>query len=183
MAVWFLQSFGTHGYTTTITDSFLFIIGDKIKVLFVPLGFGSWQAAVAVVASVFAKESVIQTLSMVAESPAALFSSAFKAYAFMAFILLAPPCTAALSAAYRELNSAKDFCIMLGVQTVAAYSVALVINGIGALVEAGAIFLPLTILAAGVIISIGITVKKRGCRNCSACGRRRCRTKKANTII
>lgn len=183
LAVWFLQSFGNHGYTTEITDSFLYIIGDKIKIIFVPLGFGSWQAAVAVVASVFAKESVIQTLSMVSENPAALFPSVFSAYAFMAFILLAPPCTAALSAAYRELKSAKDFCFMLAVQTLTAYFIALVINGIGALVSAGAIFLPLTFLVAGVIISIEIAVKKRGCRNCSACGRKKCRTKKANTTI
>lgn len=182
--IWFLQSFGVNGYTNEVTESFLFIIGDNIKFLFAPLGFGNWQASVAVVTSAVAKEAVIQTLSMLSENPAALFSSGFSAYAFMAFILLAPPCFAALSTAYRELKSGKDFCFMIVFQFIAAYIVALVINGIGEIIKYGATFLPLTIAVIGLIISIIILIKKRGRReNCSMCGRKQCRTKKANTTI
>ena len=184
VAVWLLQSFGTNGFTTDIKQSFLYLIGDKIKILFTPLGFGTWQSAVAVVASVFAKEAVIQTLSMVAENPATLFYSGYSAYAFMAFILLAPPCAAALTVARNELKSRKDFWFMILFQLSAAYITAFFINIVGALVEScGAALVPLTFLAAGVIISVIILVKKRGCGFCAACGRKKCRGKKANTTI
>lgn len=184
VVVWLLQSFGTGGYTTDIKQSFLFIIGDKIRLLFAPLGFGTWQSAVAVVASVFAKEAVIQTLSMVAENPAALFNSGYSAYAFMAFILLAPPCAAALSVARNELKSRKDFWCMIVFQIFAAYITALVINVTGIIVErCGVMVLSLTFLVIGVIISIIILVKKRGCAGCAVCGRKRCKKKKANTTI
>ena len=182
--VWFLQSFGTSGYTTDIKNSFLFMIGDKIKIFFIPLGFGTWQASVAVIASIFAKEAVIQTLSMVAVDTAALFYSGYSAYAFMAFILLAPPCVAALSVARNELKSKKDFRFMIVFQILAAYIVALIINLSGILIENYSImFLSLTFLAAGIIISVIILVKKRGCAGCTACGGKKCRKKKANTTI
>lgn len=184
VVVWMLQSFGINGFTTDIKQSFLYLIGDKIKILFVPLGFGTWQSAVAVVASVFAKEAVIQTLSMVAGNPAVLFYSGYSAYAFMAFILLAPPCAAALTVARNELKSRKDFWFMILFQLSAAYITALIINIFGVLAENyGAVLVSLTFIAAGVIISVIILVKKRGCGLCSACGRKKCKRKKANTTI
>ena len=184
VAVWFLQSFGFHGYTDNIKDSFLFFIGDKIKYVFVPLGFGSWQTSVAVLTGVFAKEAVIQTLSMLSDSPAALFSSGYAAYAFMAFILLSPPCVAALTSALSELKNTKDFWCMVVFQFSVAYVIALIINVFGILIETFAFaVLSLTILAFGVIISVIILVKKRGCVCCATCRRKRCRTKKANTTI
>ena len=181
VAVWFLQSFGINGYAADIKDSFLFLLGDKIKIVFVPLGFGKWETAVAYLASVFAKESVIQTLSMVSENPAKLFPSGAAAYSFMAFILLSPPCAAALSAAYRELKSVREFCFMTVFQTAAAYTVALSINVLGTLLQNAVLWIPLTIVAGGIIISLVILVKRRGCAGCRACGGEKCRTKKANT--
>ena len=184
VAVWFLQSFGFQGYTDNIKDSFLFFIGDKIKYVFVPLGFGSWQTSVAVLTGVFAKEAVIQTLSMLSDSPAALFSSGYGAYAFMAFILLSPPCVSALTSALSELKNTKDFWCMVVFQFSVAYVIALIINVFGILIETFAFaVLSLTILAFGVIISVIILVKKRGCVCCATCRRKRCRTKKANTTI
>ena len=184
--VWFLQSFGIHGYAFDITDSFLFFIGEKIKYIFIPLGFGNWQCSVAVVSGAFAKEAVIQTLSMVAENSASLFSNGYSAYAFMTFILLAPPCTAALATAKRELGSRKDFWFMIGFQFSAAYFFALIINLIGYAAENfGYIFISLTFVALGIIISV-ITLKNRRCGgNCKICPLkdRKCRTKKVNTTI
>ena len=73
---------------------------------------------------------------------------------------------------------------MILFQLSAAYITALIINVIGLLAEnCGAAFVSLTFLAAGVIISVIILVKKRGCGQCSACGRKKCRRKKANTTI
>ncbi len=184
VVVWFLQSFGAHGYTENVTESFLFIIGDRIKVLFVPLGFGNWQSAVAIVSGVFAKEAVIQTLNMVSASPAKLFNTGYTAYAFMAFIMFMPPCTAALSAAKNELKNKKDFIKMLAFQSVTAYLVALTVNGLGYLAENfGVVFLSLTIVVFGVIISVVILKSGRRCVNCRRCGEEKCGTKKANTTI
>ena len=160
------------------------MIGDKMKYLFVPLGFGNWQSAVAVITSIFAKEAVIQTLTVVSETPASLFVSPYSAYAFMAFILLMPPCVAALSAAWNELKSAKTFALMIVFQTVTAYLVALAVNCIGLLSGRGiTVFISLTIVAFGFIISLRILKKKRVCRGCGACGSKKCRNKKANTTI
>lgn len=184
VVVWFLQSFGVNGYTQNISETFLFSLGNRIKILFVPLGFGNWQSAVAVLSGIFAKEAVIQTLNMVSDNPANLFVSGYSAYAFMAFILFMPPCIAALSAAKNELKSAKEFCIMLAYQTITAYLVALTINGLGYLYENfGIVFLSLTIVIFGVIISIVILKNRRQCKNCRTCGVKRCETKKANTTI
>ena len=184
VCVWFLQSFGIHGYAYDITDSFLFFIGDKIKFIFIPLGFGTWQCSVAVISSAFAKEAVIQTLSMIAENPAALFLSGYSAYAFMAFILLMPPCAAALTTAKRELNNRKDFYFMLFFQFSAAYLVAFIINITGVLLENyGYLFIPLTCTVFGFIISVLVIKKTRrnGCRDCRLCGGEKCRKKKVNT--
>ena len=184
VAVWFLQNFGKNGYTTDISESFLFFIGDKLKYLFMPLGFGNWQSSVAVIASVFAKEAVIQTLSMLTENPAALFNTFYSAYAFMAFILFMPPCIAALTTAKNELKNKKDFCFMIIFQIIAAYLVALTINCLGIIItEYKAAFFALTTVVSGVIISISFLSKKHGCKNCSACGRKVCGKKKANTTI
>lgn len=183
VAVWFLQSFGISGYTDDVTESFLFILGDKLKYLFIPLGFGNWQSSVAVIASVFAKEAVIQTLSMVSEYPAALFNSGYSAYAFMVFVLLMPPCVAALATAKNELQNNKEFCLMLVFQFSTAYLTAFIINVCGILTEKfGYVFLSLTIIAVGVIISV-IILKHRRCGDCRACGGGKCRKKKVNTTI
>lgn len=184
VAVWFLQSFGVHGYTTDVTQSFLFFIGDKVKFLFIPLGFGNWQSSVAVISSLFAKEAVIETLSLISDNPAALFNTVYSAYAFMAFILFMPPCIAALTTAKNELKSKKDFCFMIIFQVFAAYLVAFIINCFGFMIaNFGAAIIALTTVVFGVIISTLILIKKRGCKNCSACGRKVCKRKKANTTI
>lgn len=184
VAVWFLQSFGAGGYTTDITQSFLFFIGDKIKFLFIPLGFGNWQSSVAVLSSVFAKEAAIQTLSMLSDNPAQLFYSGYSAYAFMAFILFMPPCVAALTTAKNELKNKKDFYFMIVFQIAAAYIVALIINVLGIIISHfAAVFIALTIVLFGVIISIIILVKRHGCKTCFSCGRKTCKKKRANMII
>lgn len=185
VAVWFLQHFGTNGYTTEVSGSFLFFIGDKIKYLFVPLGFGSWEIAVAAVTGILARESVIQTLTVVSASPAALFSSAYAAFGFMAFVLMMPPCVAALGAAKSELKCRKEFAVMIIFQILAAYSVSLIINLFGMAAEAaGWAFLPLTIIAAGFIISVIVIIKRRGCSGCAACGVKKCvKRGKANTTL
>ena len=73
---------------------------------------------------------------------------------------------------------------MILFQLFAAYITALIINIFGMLAENyGVALVPLTFIATGVIISVIILVKKRGCGLCAACGRKKCRRKKANTTI
>lgn len=185
VCVWFLQSFGLNGYTENVKDSFLFYIGDKLKYIFIPLGFGNWQSAVAVISGIFAKEAIIQTLTVVVNDQSVLFSSGFSAYSFLVFIMLMPPCVAALSAARKELKSKKEFYFMIVFQALVAYFMAFLINGIGYLIE-NRIFaaIPLTLIVFGVIISIKIIKNKCGCKDCRACKEKLCKIReKANTTI
>lgn len=130
--LWLLMNTGMGGYTAgNAAESFLCDIGSVLKYLFRPLGFGSWQAAVAVLSGSLAKEAVIETLTVCAENPAELFSNGYAAYSFMAFVLLSPPCVSAIAAARRELGSAKQTFYMMAFQTGCAYTVSLIINFAG----------------------------------------------------
>lgn len=127
--LWFLKSFGVSGYVgQDIEKSFVFFLGNQIKYIFYPLGFGSWQTAIAVICGLFAKEGIVETLELVALDNNALFNNQFCAYGFMVFVLLSPPCLASLITAKRELGSNKWFVFMLVFQFVCAYVLALIIN-------------------------------------------------------
>lgn len=116
VVVWFLQSF-TFAFhpAETIQDSMLGKIGGLIAPIFTPCGFGSLEAATAVITGVMAKESVVSTLAVLAgvdaESTAMLtamrgvFPSVASAMAFLTFILLYMPCVASFAAMKRELES------------------------------------------------------------------------------
>lgn len=127
--LWFLKSFGASGYVgQDIEKSFVFFLGNQIKYIFYPLGFGSWQTAIAVICGLFAKEGIVETLELVALDNNALFNNQFCAYGFMVFVLLSPPCLASLITAKRELGSNKWFVFMLAFQFTCAYVLALIIN-------------------------------------------------------
>ncbi len=135
IALWVLKSFGLNGYCPENPEkSFLYLIGNVLKYPFYPLGFGSCEASVAVVTGLLAKEAVIETLTLVCGSSAAavgLFSNGFSVYAFIAFVLLMPPCAATLAVAKKELKSGRKFAFMIVFESAAAYLVALTINFIG----------------------------------------------------
>lgn len=112
VAVWFLRSF--NGRLEWLPpqesgQSLLAAGGRLLAPLFAPLGFGFWQAAVALLAGLLAKEAVAGTL-LILYSPA-LLQTAFtppSALAFLTFVLLYPPCAAALAAMQRELRSLRQ---------------------------------------------------------------------------
>lgn len=150
--IWFLQNFGFAGGGFGMVDdenaSMLAAIGNFIAPLFVPLGFGNWQAAVASVSGLVAKENVVGTfgvlfgLGEVAEDdPAllaalpALFTTGASALAFMVFNLTCAPCFAAIGAIRREMMSAKWTWAAIGYMTGMAYVMGFIINQLG-----GAIF-------------------------------------------
>ncbi len=136
MLLWVLKSFGVNGYVgDDVTKSFLFWIGNLIKPIFYPLGFGNWQASVGILCGIFAKEGIVETLHVLTNSPSTLFNNQFSAYAFMSFILLSPPCMASLLTAKRELNNNKLFYFLLIFEFLSAYFVAFLINLIGIVLD------------------------------------------------
>lgn len=185
VSLWLLKNFGFSGYTFgNAESSFMYIIGNALKWLFVPLGFGNWQATVAMLSSVLAKEAVVESLSMVSLDPKSLFDSAYSVYAFMAFVLISPPCVASIATAKRELNSKKLLACMLIFQTCSAYIVALIINGIGILLNwsTGLLFsMVIVIIMLMLIVTAVIMLKKTACKNCLDCKKGR-KCTKHNTI-
>ena len=172
VVLWILQNIGINGYTDGNTEeSFLFYIGNGIKYIFYPLGFGNWQASVSVVTGILAKEAVIETMTVVSSDARALFDSAYSAYAFMAFVLLSPPCVSALAAARRELKSGKWFVLMILFQSAAGYSVALVINLLGMLQERFSGLILSVVIGIIVLTAAALAFKKNMRSGCGCCGK------------
>lgn len=104
--IWFLSSFGFDGglyLCDRAEQSLLAFLCRGMLPLLRPLGFSDWRIPAALVTGLFAKESVVSTLSSLGASPAAVFSPA-SAAAFLAFVLLYPPCAAAESCTGREIG-------------------------------------------------------------------------------
>lgn len=179
--VWVLSNFGIRGYTTVIEDTFLFQIGNIVKYLFYPLGFGNWQASVSLLTGIFAKEAVVETFELLNADFTLLFKNGFSVYAFMAFLLLSPPCAASISAAKGELVKRKDLYLMLLFQFVAGYLAALAIVLIGNLLTLNTrlIFCVLVAIIL-VLIAIKIIIKRKSysaCKSCITCLGKKCQRK------
>ena len=136
--LWFLQGFGVEngafGMVDDMNNSVLAIVGKAISWMFIPLGFGSWEYAVAIVTGLIAKENVVATFSVLFGIDGTGDISALAGYAFLVFNLLCAPCFAAMGAIRREMNSAKWTLFAIGYQTVFAYIVSLCIYQIGSAV-------------------------------------------------
>ena len=172
VVLWFLSNFGVYGYQQgQLENSYIYLIGSFLQYLFYPLGFCSPECAVAILSGVFAKEGVVETLLLLSNTPNQLFANGIKAYSFMAFVLLSPPCTASLTVASKELNSKKWFIFMVLFQFITAYSVSALINVCG-IIFGGVSGLLLSVIL-GIIITItaivlGIKLKNRSCKDCKA---------------
>ncbi|MCD8008726.1 MAG: ferrous iron transporter B [Clostridiales bacterium] len=162
--VWFTTYFGfIDGAFTMLEEdqidySILATIGKAIAWLFIPLGWGNWQAAVASITGLVAKENIVGTLGIlynagdgtVYQNMGAAFT-AVSGYAFLAFNLLCAPCFAAMGAIKREMNNTKWFWIAIGYQCGFAYLVALVVNQLGRLIT-GQGFGIFTVIAIAVVV-------------------------------
>jgi ferrous iron transport protein B len=144
--VWFLSYFGFLDGSFTMLEedqldhSILATIGNAICWIFTPLGFGNWQATVAAITGLIAKENIVGTLGILYGAGEgtvyATMGAAFTAlsgYAFLAFNLLCAPCFAAMGAIKREMNSARWFWTAIGYQCGFAYLVGLCIYQLGML--------------------------------------------------
>ncbi|MBE7036834.1 MAG: ferrous iron transport protein B [Ruminococcaceae bacterium] len=113
-------------------------IGQIIAYLFLPLGFGKWQAAVATVLGLVAKEEVVGAFGALSATGSAeqamveIFSgSALGGFSFMVFNLLCAPCFAAMGAIKREMNNGKWTFAAIGYMCLFAYCVSLIIYQFG----------------------------------------------------
>ena len=147
--VWFTSSFGWANGSFGMVEmesSILAAIGNAISWIFVPLGWGSWQAAVASITGLIAKENVVGTFGVlfggfeeVAENGWQVWSNVraaftpLSAYSFLIFNLLCAPCFAAIGAIRREMNSAKWTWFAIGYQCGFAYAFALIVYQLGML--------------------------------------------------
>ncbi|MBE6948945.1 MAG: ferrous iron transport protein B [Ruminococcaceae bacterium] len=160
--IWVLNSLSFEGGFHYITEeiggtSILEVIGNWIAALFVPLGFGNWQAAVATVLGLVAKEEVVGvfgSLSSMANADMAFElvelgaegseqlaiigleffgGSKLAGFSFLIFNLLCAPCFAAMGAIKREMNNAKWTWFAIGYMTVFAYAISLIVYQIGML--------------------------------------------------
>lgn len=148
--IWFLQNFGFgpdgFGMVEDENISMLAAIGGILAPIFAPLGFGNWQAAVASVTGLVAKENVVATFGVLfglgeaaEDDPAllaalpTLFATSASALAFMVFNLICAPCFAAIGAIRREMMSAKWTWFAIGYMTGMAYIMGFIINQLGGL--------------------------------------------------
>ena len=160
--VWFTSYFGwVDGTFQMLSDeqidcSILAKIGSAIAWIFAPLGWGNWQATVASITGLVAKENIVGTLGVlygggdgsVYDAMAAAFTG-ITAYSFLVFNLLCAPCFAAIGAIKREMNNRKWTWFAIGYQCGFAYVIALMINQFGGLFTGSANIL-------GVIVAVAL---------------------------
>ncbi len=144
--VWFTTYFGWVDGTFRMLDeseiqsSILAAIGGVIAWIFKPLGWGNWQAAVASITGLVAKENIVGTLGIlygggdgtVYQNIGAAFTG-ISGFSFLVFNLLCAPCFAAIGAIKREMNNRKWTWFAIGYQCGFAYLVGLMINQFGGL--------------------------------------------------
>ncbi|MBQ9291191.1 MAG: ferrous iron transporter B [Clostridia bacterium] len=142
--VWFLSRFGfaDGGFRMLSEDelewSILAKVGSAIAWIFAPLGFGTWQATVASITGLIAKENIVGTMGILYGGTAAYANLAqaftgLAAYSFLVFNLLCAPCFAAIGAIRREMNNAGWTWFAIAWQCGFAYAVSLMIYQFGGL--------------------------------------------------
>lgn len=183
VVLWFLQGFGfTDGKFGMVPDnhsSLLAAIGSGISWLFAPLGFGSWQAAVATFTGLIAKENVVSTFAVLynyagtisengEEIWTALAASGdftqLSAYSFMIFNLLCAPCFAAMGAIRREMNNARWTAAAIGYMCAFAYVSSLILYQLVGLIIGEVSFGAGTILAVAALVFLVYMLLRKGNR-------------------
>ncbi len=140
IVIWFMTYFGftAEGFRMLgeeeMNQSLLAALGGVIAWIFTPLGWGNWQAAVASITGLVAKENIVGTMGILYPggwSEIGMDFSQVSGYSFLVFNLLCAPCFAAIGAIKREMNSAKWTWFAIGYQCGLAYVVALAVYQIG----------------------------------------------------
>ena len=176
IVLWFLNGFGVEngsfGMVEDINNSVLAMLGNILAWVFTPLGFGDWQATVAAITGLIAKENVVATfgvifghaeVSEVGEEIWTILQMRYTdiaMYAFLIFNLLCAPCFAAMGAIKREMNNAKWTAFAIGYQTVFAYAVALCVYQIGTLITTGVFTIGTAVAFAVVLVLLYFMLRR-----------------------
>lgn len=143
MLVWFTSYFGfVDGTFRMLSEdelnvSILAVIGSGIAWIFKPLGWGTWEATVASITGLIAKENIVGTMGILYGAYGNVYTALSEAftsisgYSFLAFNLLCAPCFAAIGAIKREMNNTKWTWFAISYQCGFAYAVSLMINQFG----------------------------------------------------
>lgn len=141
--VWFTSYFGfVDGSFRMLTEdelnySILAALGNGIAWIFAPLGWGNWQAAVATITGLVAKENIVVTLGILYGASGNVYTemaasfTMLSGFSFLVFNLLCAPCFAAMGAIKREMNNAKWTWFAIGYQCVFAYAISFMIYQFG----------------------------------------------------
>ena len=145
--VWFTSYFGFVDGTfrmleeTELDSSILSAVGGAIAWIFAPLGWGTWQAAVASITGLVAKENIVGTMGILYGATGNVYANLAAAFtgvsgmSFLIFNLLCAPCFAAIGAIKREMNSAKWTWFAIGYQCGFAYVISLIVYQIGSIFD------------------------------------------------
>lgn len=146
IVVWFTSNFGVVDGAfkmlegeEELAQSILAVVGNCIAWIFAPLGWGTWQAAVASITGLVAKENIVGTMGILYASTDGVYNAigaaftAVSGYSFLVFNLLCAPCFAAIGAIKREMNNAKWTWFAILYQCGFAYCIALMVNQFGML--------------------------------------------------
>ena len=143
IVVWFCTFFGVVDGAFTmleedqINHSILAGLGKCLAWIFLPLGFGDWEATVASITGLVAKENIVGTLAIIYGASGDVYETMRSAFtdasgmAFLAFNLLCAPCFAAMGAIKREMNNTKWFWTAIGYQCGFAWVIGLIIYQVG----------------------------------------------------
>ena len=167
--VWFLTYFGwVDGAFRMLSEdeieySILARVGNAIAWIFIPLGWGNWQATVASITGLVAKENIVGTMGILYRAGegsvyshlAAAFTG-LAGFSFLTFNLLCAPCFAAMGAIKREMNNAKWTWFAIGYECAFAYMVALVIYQIGAVFTSSVSVNVIGLIVAIAIVALGV---------------------------
>lgn len=144
--VWFTTYFGFVDGTfrmlgeDEIGNSILAAIGNGLAWIFAPLGWGNWQATVASITGLVAKENIVGTMGILYPGGWTEIGAAFtglSGFSFLLFNLLCAPCFAAMGAIKREMNNIKWFWFAIGYQCVFAYVIAFIVFQFGSIFAGG----------------------------------------------
>ena len=166
VVIWFLSRFGwTDGAfgmveEEDVANSILATVGNAIAWLFIPLGWGNWQAAVASITGLVAKENIVGTMGVLYGAEGSTWTALGEAFtsaaglSFLIFNLLCAPCFAAIGAIKREMNNAKWTWFAIGYECGFAYVAAFVVYQIGSLIAGSGSIIGAVIAGALVVAFI-----------------------------
>ena len=172
--IWFLSSFDYQGQMVETSNSLLATMGRSIAPVFKPLGWGSWEATVATITGLIAKENVVGTFGVlfgqinnVSETGKEYWPllsnqiTPIAGYSFLLFNLLCAPCFAAIGAIRREMNDWRWTTFAIGYQTGLAYLVSFVVYQFGHVMIEEASFNIETFLAILVVMIVGYLLVRK----------------------